>query len=254
MKTMFRRLLRTKVMSRAVGWSVARLITTYFRTIRVHMVYEAPELHHALTKECCVYSAWHEDMFLWAYVGAHSGANVLVSQSGDGETIARIIESLGFRTVRGSSTRGAVRALRRLVRAGGCTHVAITPDGPRGPRRSFQPGAVYLASRIGMTLVPMGFAYGRPWRASSWDRLALPRPFSRVVCYGGTPITVPGSCNAAGLARYQQYAGDAMRRATAQAERLLAQLPRETKLRHWGPGKQIPDRVVAAVAQSRKAA
>ena len=246
MKSVFRRLLRSNLTSRAVGWSAARLISTYFRTVRVHMVYEVPELHHALTEESCIYCAWHENLFLWTYIGAYHDISVLVSQSTDGEYITRVLESLGFRTVRGSSTRGAVRALRRLVRSRGSTHVAITPDGPRGPRRSFQQGAVYLASRTGMTLVPMGFAFDRPWRASSWDRLALPRPFSRAVCYGGAPVVVPRDCDAAGLARYQQCAGDALRRATAQAERLLAQPPREAKSRHWGPGKQVPEMAAGA--------
>jgi hypothetical protein len=105
-----------------------------------------------------------------------------------------------------------------------------------------------------MTLVPMGFAYDRPWRASNWDRMALPRPFSRAVCYGGTPVAVPRNCNAAALARYRQYAEDALLDATAQAERLLGQLPGEAKLRYWGPGKQIPELAVAAPSELRKAA
>lgn len=254
MNDVFRKLLRSDVVSRAIGWSAARVISSYLRTVRVRMVFEVPELHYALAEESCIYCGWHENIFLSAYIGANHGVSVLVSQSADGEYITRIVENMGFNTVRGSSTRGAVRALRRLVDMGGSTHVAITPDGPRGPRGSFQPGAVYLASRAGMTLVPMGFAYDRPWRASNWDCMALPRPFSRAVCYGGTPVAVPRNCNAAALARYRQYAEDALLDATVQAERLLAQLPREAKLRYWGPGKQIPELAVGAPSELRKAA
>ncbi len=254
MNGVFRKLLRSEVISRAVGWSAAKVIGTYLRTVRVRMVFEIPELHYALAKENCIYCGWHENIFLSAYVGANHGISALVSQSADGEYITRIVENLGFNTVRGSSTRGAIRALRQLVRSEGSTHVAITPDGPRGPRGSFQPGAVYLASRAGMTIVPMGFAYDRPWRASNWDRMVLPRPFSRAVCYGGTPVAVPRNCNAAALARYQQYAEDALFNATVQAEDLLAQLPREAKLKYWGPGRQLPEPAFDVAAELPRAA
>ena len=218
------------------------------------MTYEVPEYHHALTQENCIYSAWHENMFLWSYVGAYQGANVLVSESRDGEYVGHVLESLGFHTVRGSSTRGAVRALRQLVRSGRATHVAITPDGPRGPRQHFQQGAVYLASRTGMHIVPIAFAFDRPWRFSSWDRLAMPRPFSRAVCYGGAPIVVPEGCKAAELAYYREVADEAMHQATVRAEHLLAQLPPETKLRRWGPGKQMPEMPIDRNADISKAA
>ena len=218
------------------------------------MHYEVPAFHHALTKKNCIYCAWHENMFLWSYVGAYHGANVLVSESRDGDYVGNVLESLGFRTVRGSSTRGAVRALRQLVRTGCATHLAITPDGPRGPRQQFQHGAVYLASRTGMTLVPVAFAYDRPWRFSSWDGLVMPRPFSRAVCYGGTPLDVPADCRADELAHYQQLAGDAMNRATTQAEDLLAQLPRNAKLKRWAPGKQVPEMAADTGPRTSKAA
>ena len=100
---LLRRIMRSQAMSRLAGWSTARLITAYFRTIRVHMAYEVPEYHHALTKENCIYCAWHENMFLWSYVGAYHGANVLVSESRDGDYVGNVVESLGFHTVRGSS-------------------------------------------------------------------------------------------------------------------------------------------------------
>ena len=92
-----------------------------------------------------------------------------------------------------------------------------------------------------MHIVPIAFAFDHPWRFSSWDRLAMPRPFSRAVCYGGAPIVVPAGCKAAELAHYQKVAGEAMHQATARAEHLLAQLPQNAKLRRWGPGKQMPE-------------
>lgn len=251
---LLRRVMRSHIVSKAAGWSTARLITAHLRTLRVHMTYELPEYHYALTKENCLYCAWHENLFMCSYVGAYHGANVLVSESRDGDYVGHALESLGYGTVRGSSTRGAVRALRQMVRSGSKTHVAITPDGPRGPRQHFQQGAVYLASRTGMPLVPVAFAFDRPWRFRSWDRMVMPRPFSNAVCYGGTPIHVPLNCKADGLGFFQQVATDAMHRATEQAEQLLAHLPRHRKVKHWAPGKQLPENAADSNTRVSKAA
>ena len=170
----------------------------------------------------CIYCLWHETMLLPAHLFAHLGIHVLISQSRDGEYITRVVEGLGFRAVRGSSTRGAVKAVRELARASTQNHLAITPDGPRGPRHAFQPGAVFLASRTGLPLVPIGCAFGSAWRASSWDRFVIPKPFSRAACHFGPPLHVPMDCDAPGLAHFQDLALRAMENATAQAERILA--------------------------------
>ncbi len=251
---LLRRVMRSHIVSRVAGWSTARLISSYLRTLQVHMTYELPECHYGLTKENCIYCTWHENLFLSSYVGAYHGAHVLVSESRDGAYLGHGLENLGFGTVRGSSTRGAVRALRQMVRSGDKTHVAITPDGPRGPRQHFQQGAVYLASRTGMPLVPVAFAFDRPWRFRSWDRMVMPRPFSRAVCYGGTPIHVPQKCKADGLALYQQVASDAMHRATEQAEQMLQELPRNARVKRWGPGKQLPENAGSTDVSMPKAA
>src|SRR5262249_48313310 len=122
----------------------------------------------------------------------------------------QVLRHLGFRTVRGSSTRGGVGALKQILRgkrearsrspqndergmmtdqckesdgrSSFITHhssLIVTPDGPRGPRRRLAEGAIFLASRLQMPIVCMGFAFERPWRQKSWDRFAIPRPFSR---------------------------------------------------------------------------
>ncbi len=254
MKAVYRRIMRSNAMSFAVGWSTARLTSTYLRSLRVHMTYEIPEYHHALSQKDCIYCSWHENIFLSSYIGAFGGTNVLVSESSDGNFVSRILESLGYRTVRGSTTRGAVRAVRRLLRSGQSGHLAITPDGPRGPRRSFQQGAVYLASRTGMPIVPVGFAFDQPWRFSSWDRMALPRPFSRAVCYGGTPVEVPRDCNAAGLAHFRNAAAETLNRVTDRAEDLLSELPADARFSQWGPGRQRPVRLADTGQRISKAA
>jgi lysophospholipid acyltransferase (LPLAT)-like uncharacterized protein len=100
---------------------------------------------------------------------------------GDGEIIARVMASLGFDAVRGSSSRGGARALLesvRLLRSG--RTVAFTPDGPRGPRRVSAPGAAAAAVRSGAPVIALGMRASRFWQLKSWDRLTIPKPFARV--------------------------------------------------------------------------
>ena len=121
----------------------------------------------------------------------NEGAAVLVSEHRDGELIARILESMGYATIRGSTSRGAGRALIGLVRTlrqGG--DAAVTPDGPRGPRHKFAPGAVVAAHRSGAPIVPAVAHVDRFWQLKTWDAFIIPKPFARVtVCYGA-PVYV----------------------------------------------------------------
>jgi hypothetical protein len=104
---------------------------------------------------------------------------VLISKHADGQVLGALITSLGMGMVCGSTNtgrdRGGVEAVRKLVAVDNpWRHLAVTPDGPRGPRREVQPGVIYIASRTGMKIVSVGVGYRRPWRAGSWDRFALP--------------------------------------------------------------------------------
>lgn len=132
-------------------------------------------------KRGAIFVVWHGELFpvLWAHRG--EGITALISTHADGEIIARIVESLGFHTVRGSTSRGGARALLEIVReleAG--KEVAITPDGPRGPRREFSPGALVAAMRAGAPVIAFGMEVDRAWRFRSWDRFVLPKPFAKV--------------------------------------------------------------------------
>jgi hypothetical protein len=125
------------------------------------------------------------------YQHRDEGVSVLISEHQDGELIARIAQSLGFRTVRGSTTRGASRALLGLARELDAGHdVAITPDGPRGPARSFAPGALIAAQRADAPVILVGVAVRRAWRLRSWDRFVIPRPFTRVGIAYSDPVTL----------------------------------------------------------------
>lgn len=139
-----------------------------------------------------IYVLWHSRILLSAATQKDQGAHVLISQHGDGEFIARAVQRLGFGTIRGSSTRGGARALIdivRVLREGG--DVAITPDGPKGPRFRVQAGCVVAASRSGSEIVPVAFECSRAHRLRSWDRFMIPGAFGRVAVRFGEPLRVP---------------------------------------------------------------
>jgi lysophospholipid acyltransferase (LPLAT)-like uncharacterized protein len=165
-----------------------------------------------------IYAFWHENMLLPACKYAGTEVHVLISQHADGQLIAEVCRYVGMRAVRGSTTRGGADAIRTMVGMGGTAHLAITPDGPRGPRRKVQQGLVYLAARTGLPIVPIGIAFRRPWRMGSWDGFALPKPWSRAVCVTDDPIEVPAHADRETLAEFTERVESSMLRMTDIAE------------------------------------
>jgi lysophospholipid acyltransferase (LPLAT)-like uncharacterized protein len=132
------------------------------------------------------------------YLRGHCDIAMLISKHQDAEWLAKAARYMGFSTVRGSTNRGGAAALRELFR-GRATNLAITPDGPRGPRRRLAPGAVYIASRLGVPLIAVGLGYQAPWRLATWDRFAIPRPFTRARVVAGPRVHVPPDLDRQGL-------------------------------------------------------
>ncbi len=227
---------------RLIGWAGEKLLRCWMGTLRVRVHSEVPEADPRVAQRGYLYCLWHETILMPAVLFADQGMHLLISQHRDGEYITRIVQRLGYNVVRGSSTRGAVRAVRELARSAGTATTAITPDGPKGPRQVLQNGTVYLASRGGLEVVPMTFAFDRPWRAASWDRMVVPRPFSRAICVLGTPIPVPRDADAAELAHYHELLSVEMDRSTNKAELLLAGLLPEHRRARVDPGRRAISR------------
>jgi hypothetical protein len=185
-----------------------------------------------------IYAMWHEYLLLPIAVFARPDIHVLISRSADGQLVTETCRRLDIPVVRGSTSRGGSDAVRRLVRAGAGNHLALTPDGPRGPRQRVQPGAIYLAARTGLPIVPVGFGLDRPCRANSWDAFALPRPWSRARCVTSEPIAVPADADANALEAYRSHLEESLTYATGLAE-------------DWAlSGTALPpDRVAPAVPQ-----
>jgi lysophospholipid acyltransferase (LPLAT)-like uncharacterized protein len=158
---------------------------------RITVVHEERWMALREAKRPHVFLLWHETLLPLLWQHRNQGVTIVVSEARDGQYLADVAISLGYRTVRGSSTRGGIRALLgavRELRAAGA--VAFTPDGPRGPRRELKPGVVAAAQRGGGVIVPIHAEADRAWRLHSWDRFMIPKPLARVRITYGRPFEV----------------------------------------------------------------
>lgn len=163
----------------------------YFSTIRIREWQKVYVHELRQKKQTIIFLLWHENMVIPLYANMYDKVHVLVSQHFDGEIISRVLNAVGFRTVRGSSTRGGFEAFLGMKKKLDTYDIAITPDGPRGPRRRLKVGAVKLASETGKVVIPVGVACSRFKRLKSWDRFLLVLPFSKCEIVYGKPYEVP---------------------------------------------------------------
>jgi len=143
---------------------------------------------------------WHGRILPATFYFRRRGIVVITSENFDGEWIAGIIERFGYGTARGSTSRGGRRALVQLVRALEAGKTAgFTLDGPRGPARVAQPGAIWLAKATGNPVVPFHLEADRFWTTNSWDRTQIPKPFATVAIAVGEPLEVSADAGDEGL-------------------------------------------------------
>lgn len=161
---------------------------------------------------------WHENLLLpfQEFSGSYK-ARALVSQHADGELAAQVLQFGRVGTIRGSATRGGVHATRQLMNCCERYHLVLIPDGPRGPRRKVKPSVIQLAARTGLPIIPAGVGYQKPWRMPTWDRFALPKPFTRAGMASFDPIFVPPNVSKYELEGYCRLVEEALDRAGALA-------------------------------------
>lgn len=157
-----------------------------------------------------IYAFWHDRIFASTYFFRNRGIAVITSQSKDGEYIARFIQRLGYGAVRGSSTRGGVGALVEMIKAmRRGTPTGFTVDGPKGPRYEAKSGAVLLAKKTGHPIMPFVVECERFWTVNSWDKLQIPKPFTRARLIIAEPIYIsPDEDDIVGLAKLQSSLDD----------------------------------------------
>lgn len=201
-----------------VGAFVLRMLA---RTWRIRVIGDEGLNAERSARRPVIFVLWHGQMLPLLYQHRNQAVRVLISEHRDGELVARTAIALGFGTVRGSSTRGSGRALLGLVREVEAGHdIAVTPDGPRGPAKSFAPGALVVAQRTGARIVPVTAVARSAWHLRSWDRFLIPKPFARVVISYG-PMSAVSAADVRDAAReaerFQMIMEDAERAGTTAA-------------------------------------
>ena len=178
-----------------------RLLDGIMTTARVEIHNAGAWRTHAGAGRPVLFTLWHGRLLPLGYLHRGQGVVAIISRSADGEYLTRVLRHWGFVPVRGSSSSGGERALRelvRLVRSG--RSVAITPDGPRGPRERLKPGVLQLAQLTGAPIVTVAAGADRAWWFVRWDRFLVPRPFARLRVAYGDPVFIPRGAGAAALA------------------------------------------------------
>jgi len=219
------------VCSLAIGY--IRLVRS---TSRAEFVNDGPIRSMLNRPQPVIALAWHGRLLMLPYTWAFpQPLHCLVSRHGDGEYLARIIERLGFLTVRGSSEKsnkpgqkGGAAATRQLLRElNQGNSIAITPDGPRGPRMRMSDGVILLARMSGAPVVPVAWSTSRRRLLGTWDRFHFALPFSRFVIVYGEPIAVPRKLDDAGAETWRQRIEDALNDLTVKADAMAGQPPVE---------------------------
>ena len=183
----------------AAGTAIIRLIGM---TLRVSISFEEGA-QQTREQRPLIVSFWHSCIIPATYICRGMGVRVMSSYSYDGEYMGRIIMKFGYVPVKGSSSRNPVKALLGLRRAlGDGWTVAFTLDGPRGPRHQVKPGPVGLGRSSGLPLSVFHVGVEKGWTLNSWDRMVIPKPFSRVLVRFGKLIQVPTDASDEDLARY----------------------------------------------------
>jgi len=183
--------LKDRILLWLIEWAGYLAIRILAPTIRFAVSWEE-DSPKSLAERPCVYSFWHNCMIPAMYWCRNLDVRVMSSDSFDGEYTGRIMQKFGFVKVRGSSSKGAVRALlgmRREIEQGWT--VAFTIDGPKGPRYVAKPGPVVLSRSTGAPMVVFHIALDRAWVLKTWDGAMIPKPFTRALMRISRKISVP---------------------------------------------------------------
>lgn len=170
------------------------------------------------SKEIFIPVIWHNRLLFFPCCCPKRGrirTAAVISPSRDGQYVADIMKVFGIKSIRGSSSKKGASVLRKgsdAVKSG--FHVCFTPDGPRGPRYSVSPGAVYLASKTGKKILPMIVNANDYWEIKSWDRFQIPKPWSKIRLHVGEPITIPSKLSDDDIKKYRNIVREAMLKIT----------------------------------------
>ncbi|MEW6364768.1 MAG: lysophospholipid acyltransferase family protein [Acidobacteriota bacterium] len=197
--------LKGRILAGAAGLLASSLIRVLGRTWRCQVIGREHYERLIADRTPFIIAVWHDNIMAPIFWHRGEGIKPMVSHHLDGEMIARTLSRLGYRPIRGSSTRGGSEAFAEMVGELSNGHpCSVMPDGPRGPRHVFKPGTILIAGRAGASLLPLTFDAAPKIVFNSWDRLKLPGPFARVSLRYGVPIKVPAILDGEELDRFRE--------------------------------------------------
>jgi lysophospholipid acyltransferase (LPLAT)-like uncharacterized protein len=215
-----------------------RLLFLTYRLVKVKGV-ENERVALSRSQKGVIYASWHQRLIYHVHRLANANVTVMVSQSRDGEYAARLINALGLKDVRGSSSRGGMDALSELKKhMDDGANGGMVLDGPVGPPRVAKIGTIILARLTGAPIIPIVWGADRCWVLNSWERFIIPKPFARIsYCYG-EPIWIPFSAKSEEMEEYRQTMEDRLNSMTQWCDEQFG------KERPWGKGKDSPPATV----------
>lgn len=178
------------------NWLISKFLVLLVRfisfTTSVKQI-NAQVLSKALQEnDSVIFATWHQNIFFSIWLLREHKLTALISNSEDGEIICNVFKHFGYPSVRGSTTRGGIPALKQLINLlKEKTSVAITPDGPLGPPKKIQSGVILLAKYAGVPIIPWHYESLHQWELNSWDNHKIPKPFTSIVESFGEPFYVP---------------------------------------------------------------
>ena len=209
-----------------LGWQIAAygvywLLRLFDATLRYELQDPLKTLTNTIQREPVIFALWHNRLLLSMglyrrFVQRENPDRrmaAMVSASRDGGILSALLRRFGVQTVRGSSSRRGAQALLELTGWGEAGYdLAITPDGPRGPRYHLQDGILGASQATQQPIVPVGAYIVWKYELRSWDRFQIPMPFSRIVVEFGRPFRVPRGLSEPERERWRQQIEAEMRR------------------------------------------
>ena len=224
--------IRSVLLTKFVGRLLAMPLWLLARTLTYTCRFEAPgtDPRDPFCPTHFLYASWHDTVLIpiicrfniWRPARGNR-ISALVSQHQDGSLVVEVMRHFTIGAVRGSTTRGGVIALRKLLRETNQQHIFITPDGPQGPRRKLKDGILFLASHTGIPILPTAFTCRHSWTVKGrWTDFIIPRPFTEAFLLVGKPFPVPSELSRGEMEQYRARLQDEMDRLDQVAGELVA--------------------------------
>ncbi len=198
--------IRSQWLTKLAAWTAVTSMKLLFATCRVKFSLVQPGTNpYQPTDENYLISMWHDEILIAIFARKHPKMAGLVSRHQDGSYLAEAMKMLNILPVRGSSKRGGAQAMAEMIEVTAHRHIAITSDGPQGPRHCIKQGIIFLASKTGRQIVPTAATCHRGWRfKGSWTDMLIPAPFTTIYYLAGEPLSVPEEATREQLQQYAQ--------------------------------------------------